>query len=780
MTAVWLHAAPAQVQETTVATETPATAKAALDQYCLTCHNARAKAGGLSLAELNPAGVAPHAEVWEKVVRKLKAGAMPPPGMPRPAPAAAARLTGWLETELDRAALVTPGRPLLRRLNRAEYGNAVRDLLDLHVDVRALLPPDDAAFGFDNVGDLLVVSPSLVERYLDAADRVSALAMGDPATAIGSDTYHVRGDQSQDRHLDGLPFGTVGGLAVRHTFPLDADYQFNLTLVRTNLEAIRGLEHPHQVEITVDGERVFLGTVGGPPDVVGEGSITDRSDAIDARLTARVPVKAGQRLVAAAFIQKTGAGTNRLRPFVRSNAGTYDATGRPHVESVIVTGPFNATGPGDTASRRRILSCRPAAATAGAETACATQILSSLARRAYRRPVTQGDLSRLLAFYRDGRAKGTFETGVQLALRRMLTSPSFVFRAEDDPATLAPGTAYQVSDVELATRLSFFLWSSIPDAPLLDLAEKGQLRQPAVLRREVRRMLADPRANAVVENFAGQWLHLRNLENSAPNSDEFPDFDNDLRVGFRREAELFFESVMREDRSAVDLMTADYTFVNERLARHYGIPNVYGSHFRRVTLTDDARRGLLGKGSVLLATSHADRTAPTLRGKWVMENLLGTPPAPPPPNVPALEQTAGAAPKTMRERLEAHRANPSCASCHRAMDPIGFAMENLDAVGAWRTREAGVSIDASGQLTDGTRVNGVVELRQALLRQPEIFVSTLSEKLMIYALGRGLQHYDMPVLRRIVHEAAKEQYRFSALVTGIVESAPFRMRSKGQ
>jgi mono/diheme cytochrome c family protein len=774
-----LQAAPPQTQPVAGAEVTALSARRTLDQYCVSCHNARTLSGGLSFADLDPALVAPHADRWEKVVRKLKTGTMPPPGMPRPEPAAAVRLKGWVEAELDRAAPVNPGRPLLRRLNRAEYANAVRDLLDLRVDVRTLLPADDAAFGFDNVGDLLVVSPALIERYLDTADRVSALALGDPATAAAAHTYNVRGDQSQDRHIEGLPIGTVGGLAVQHTFPLDGEYEFKLSLFRTNLEAIRGLEHQHQIEIAVDGARIFLGSVGGPQDAGGgrDESITDRSDAIDARLKVRVPVKAGPRLVTAAFIQKSGAGTNRLRPFVRSNSGTYDSTGRPHIETLTVAGPFNATGPGDTPSRRRILTCTPT--TAAGEGGCATKILSALARRAYRRPVAPADVARLLAFYREGRQKGGFETGIQLALRRMLASPSFVFRTENDPAGAAPGSAYRVSDLELATRLSFFLWSSIPDETLLSLAERGRLREPAVRAAQVRRMLADPRSQGLVDNFAGQWLHLRNLQTVAPNSDEFPDFDNDLRSGFRRETELFFASVMHEDRSVVDLMTADYTFVNERLARHYGIPNVYGSHFRRVTVADEARRGLLGKGSILLATSHADRTAPVLRGKWILENLLGTPPPPPPAAVPPLEPPAGAAPKTVRERMEAHRASPACASCHRAMDPIGFAMENLDAVGAWRTRDGGVPIDASGQLTDGTLVNGVVELRQALLRRPEVFVGTLTEKLMIYALGRGLQHHDMPTVRRITREAASKGYRFSAIVAGIIESQPFLMRTAG-
>jgi mono/diheme cytochrome c family protein len=772
-------------------------ARELIARYCTTCHNARAKTGGLALDTLDLTQVADHADVWESVVRKLRTGVMPPAGMPRPDRAAASSLASWLEAELDGAARAPrPGRPLLRRLNRAEYANVIRDLLSVDVDVASLLPADDSAFGFDNIGDLLTVSPALLERYLDAADRVSALAVGDPATALGSETYHVRGDQSQSQHLDGLPLGTVGGLAVRHTFPLDAEYEFKLTLFRTNLEAIRGLEHTHQIEIAVDGERIFLGEIGGDAESGQTGTITERSDATDARLKARVPVKAGPRLVTAAFIRKMAENTNRLRPFLRSNSGTYDSTGRPHIETLTVTGPFNAMGPGDTPSRRRVFTCHPATeeeppasvkASArrrsaqeieAGETGCARRILSTLARRAYRRPLTEADLARLLDFYREGRSKGTFDTGIQLALRRLLASPTFVFRIEDDPAGLAPGTPYAVSNIELASRLSFFLWSSMPDDTLLDVAATGRLRQPEVLEGQVRRMLADPRSDAFIENFAGQWLHIRNLRNIAPNSDEYPDFDNDLRDAFRRETELFFGSVMREDRTVVDLMQADYTFVDERLAKHYGIPNVYGSRFRRVTLADDARRGLLGKGSILLATSHADRTAPVLRGKWIMENLLGSPPPPPPGAVPPLEPQPGARPKTMRERMEMHRASPACAGCHRTMDALGFTMENFNAVGAWRTREAGVPIDASGMITDGTPVNGVVELRNALLAQPEVFVGTLTEKLLTYGLGRGLQHYDMPVVRAVVRDAAQRDYRFSSIIVGIVSSAPFQMREK--
>ena len=755
-----------------------ADAAAALNRYCSDCHNPAELAGDFSFSRLDPAAVHEDPELWERIVRKLQTRMMPPQDALRPPPSIYDSLASWLTAELDASAPANPGAPALRRLNRAEYANAIRDLLHLEVDVTDLLPPDDAAFGFDNIGDLLVFSPTLLERYLSAADRISALAVGDPSTAVGARTYRVQGDESQATELAGLPLGTVGGLAVTHVFPLDGEYELDVGLVRNNLDVIRGLEHPHQLEIAVDGRRVFLEGVGGEHEANREGTtINELSDSTDARLTVRVPVEAGPRTVTATFIRKIGEGTTRLRPFERSNSGTYDGTGRPHVETLTITGPYVASGPGDTPSRRRIFTCSPAAVSE--HSGCAREILSTLARRAYRRPVDAADLDRLMPFFEEGRANGGFEAGIQLALRRILASPSFAFRIETEPEGAANRAAYAVSDLELATRLSFFLWSSIPDDELLALAEQEKLGEPETLRAQVRRMLADPKAAALVENFAGQWLHLRNLDNIHPNSDEFPDFDNNLRQAFKRETLLFFASIVSEDRSLLDLMTADYTFVDERLARHYGIPNVYGSHFRRVHLGPElaARRGLLGKGGILMATSHADRTAPTLRGKWLLENLLGSPPPPPPANVPALEAEPGAAPKTIRERLESHRASPACASCHAIMDPLGLAMENFDAVGAWRTFEAGRAIDAHGVFTDGSAIDGAEELRAALLSDPSIFVDTVTRKLLTYALGRGLQYYDMPVVRRLLDEARDENYEFSSLVIGIVESAPFRMRA---
>ncbi|HVY66063.1 MAG TPA: DUF1592 domain-containing protein [Gammaproteobacteria bacterium] len=753
-------------------------ATAALRRYCSDCHNDDDLTAGLSVTKLDPTDIHKNPEVWERVVRKLRTRTMPPQDAPRPSKATYDSFATWLENGLDATATPNPGAPALRRLNRAEYSNAIRDLLDLDVDVTALLPPDDSAFGFDNIGDMLVFSPTLLERYLSAADRVSALAVGDPGTVVGAQTYTVKGDESQSRENEAMPLGTVGGIAFTHVFPLNADYEFDLALVRNNLDVIRGLEHPHQIEISVDGRRVFLEGVGGQYEAGRAGTtVNELSDSTDARLRVRVPVEAGPRIVTATFVRKVGEGTNRLRPFERSSAGTYDGTGRPHIKTVTVTGPYNASGPGDTPSRRRIFTCRPA--DANDEPRCAREILTSLAHRAYRRAVTPADIDRLMPFFEDGRQHGGFEAGIQLALRRILASPSFAFRLEAEPESAASADAYKVSDTELATRLSFFLWSSIPDDELLKLAEQNKLSDPATLRAQVKRMLADPKAWALVENFAGQWLHLRNLDNINPNSDEFPDFDNNLRQGFKRETELFFASIMNEDRSVLDLMTADYTFVDERLAKHYGIPGVYGSQFRRVKLGPDmaARRGLLGKGGILMATSHADRTAPTLRGKWVLENLLGAPPPPPPANVPAL-QTGAEAPKTMRERMERHRATPSCASCHKVMDPLGFAMENFDAVGAWRTLEAGRPIDASGSLMDGSPINGAAELRDALLADPKVFVGTFTEKMLTYALGRGLRYYDMPLVRKLTESARGHDYRFSDIVLGIVESTPFRMRAK--
>jgi hypothetical protein len=748
--------------------------RAILDKYCVTCHNQRLKTAGLMLDTADVSNAAGNVAIWERVIRKLRAGAMPPPGAARPDQATYDGFISGLEGQIDTAAAAHPyaGRPVLHRLNRAEYGNAIRDLLDLEIDASALLPPDDSAYGFDNISDVLGLSPALQERYLSAALKIGALAVGDPNVSPGSDTYRVRQDLTQNQHVEGMPLGTIGGTLVRHNFPLDGEYEFQAKLYRTNLNIVRGLEFPHQVEFTVDGQRIHAATIGGQADLTALfEKPTDTGDAVEARLRVRVPIKAGPHVVTAAFVQEPEVVEPvRLQPFLRSSVDNFDWSGWPHIQTLAITGPFHATGPGDTPSRRRIFVCHT-------ETeACAKQIVSTLARRAYRQPVSAADLQRLMKFYE---TRGGFESGIETVLQRILASPKFVFRIERDPESLPAGAAHRVSGAELASRLSFFLWSSIPDEALLKLAAEDKLKDPAVLTREVRRMLADPRSQALVDNFAGQWLHLRNVPSLYPNSDEFPDFDDNLRQSMRRETEMFFESMLREDRNVMELLTADYTFLNERLARHYGIPGIYGSRFRRVTLTGEERRGLLGQGSILAVTSHSDRTSPVVRGKFILENILGTPVPPPPPDVPLLkENQEGQKPRTMREQMAEHRANPTCASCHKAMDPIGFALENFDAVGAWRTEEPGGRIDASGELADGTKIDGIVALRRALVKRPDVFVGTLTEKLLTYALGLGLDDRDMPTVRAIVRDAARENYRFSSLILGVVRSVPFEMRTK--
>jgi len=753
-----------------------------VNRYCVGCHNSKAKttatASGVVFDGIDPARIADDSAMWEKVIRKLRTRSMPPTGVPRPDESTYTALVSHLESTLDRAAAAhpNPGRPSVHRLNRAEYANAVRDLLALEVDPTALLPPDDSVNGFDNNADMLSVSPALLERYLAAAGTISAIAVGSPNIAASSETYRIRGDASQTGRNEALPPGTRGGLMALHTFPLDGEYVIKVKLLEINLGSIRGLEYENQLEVTVDGERVLLAPVGGADDYTKSSlNATDVVNALASRLQARVKVQAGQRLVGAAFLQKPAAqGGSRLQPFMRSTLIATDHLGLPHVENITISGPFNPTGVGDTPTRRRLFICRPGKTQD--EAACASKIVSTLARRAYRRPVTAADLSPLMAFYESGRREAGFERGIELAVRAVLVSPQFLFRVERDPAGVAPGSPYRISDLELASRLSFFLWSSIPDDELLDVAARGQLRNDAVLDAQVRRLLADKRAQALVDNFAGQWLQIRNIRGTTPDKNDFPDFDDNLRQAFERELDLFFDSIIREDRSVLELLTADYTFVNERLAKHYRIPNVYGPDFRRVTLTSDARRGLFGKGGVLLLTSHADRTSPVVRGKWILDNVIGTPPPPPPSVVPPFPDDAPGSAPTVRARMERHRASPACAGCHRLMDPIGLAMENFDAVGAWRSQDAGVAIDASGELTDGTRIDGVNALRDALLTRPEVIVGTTVEKLMIYALGRGVEPYDMPAVRAIVRGAARDGYRFSSIVAGIVTSTPFEMR----
>ena len=737
-------------------------ARAVLDRYCVACHNARTLTAGLALDAVDPARVADHAEVWEKVLRKLRTRTMPPSPRPRPDAGSYAALVAYFETALDRAAEAAPdpGRPALQRLNRAEYVNAVRDLLALEVDGQALLPADESGFGFDNIGDVLTVSPGLLDRYLLAAAKISRQAVGDPTLRPTTAVYRTSPLLAQDgRVSEDLPFGSRGGLAVRHHFPLDAEYVIRV--------ALRGRSRAgHALEIRLDRERVARFDLG------------ER-----APLEVRVPVAAGTRLLGVSFVEALEHSLpldgRPPPPPITSFAFTLYPND-PSVERVEIVGPYAGRTPADTPSRRAIFTCRPD--TAPEEMACAERIVGALARRAYRRPVTDADTAPLLAAYTAGREEGGgFEDGVRWAIEALLVSPKFLFRVEEPPADAAPGAPYRLGDLDLASRLSFFLWSSIPDDELVDLAARGRLREPGVLQGQVRRMLDDPRAQALVENFAGQWLYLRNLPSVAPDAGRFPDFDDNLRRALRQETELFVASQIRDDRGVLDLLRADYTFINERLARHYGIPGVYGGHFRRVAYRDDRRAGLLGHGSLLTVTSYPHRTSPVLRGKWLLENLLGAPPPPPPPDIPELDEPGDrAAPATMRERMARHRASPACATCHAKIDPLGFALENFDAVGRWRAREdgAGTPIDASGALPDGAPFDGPAAFREALLREPWAteFATTVTEKLMTYALGRGLEHYDAPAVRRILRDAAPGGYRWSSLIQGVVESLPFQMR----
>jgi mono/diheme cytochrome c family protein len=757
-----------------------------LDQYCVTCHSEKLRTGGLSLQGANLADVPKAAETWEKVIRKLRVGAMPPQGMPRPDKTALDGFASFLETALDRGytAKPNPGRATMHRLNRTEYANAIRDLLALDIDATALLPPDDESSGFDNIADVLRVSPSLMERYLSASWNISRLAVGNLSIAPSTATYRVRPDLSQDQHIEGLPLGTRGGILVRHDFPVDGEYIIKVRLWRNTFDLLRGMEDPHQIEISLDGERVRLVTVGGREDFVKMAENPGAFGAdLDQRLTVRLPVKAGSRTVSATTILRSHAQKDDLiKPFMRTTIDGLDITGDPSVDRLNIEGPFNQTGAGDTASRRKIFVCQPAVDKSDAkdELPCARQILSTLARHAYRRPLKDSDLEEPLSFYQRRRNNnGSFDAGIESALQLILASPEFLFRFEPDPASASADTPYRIDDVALASRLSFFLWSSIPDDTLLNLATQGKLKDPAVLDQQIKRMLADPRAEALANNFAEQWLFLRNLKNSAPNLDAFPDFDDNLRQAMLQETKLFFESIQHEDRSVLDLLNADYTFVNERLAKHYGIPNIYGSQFRRVPVTDPARRGLLGQASILTVTSYPNRTSPVQRGKWILTNILGTPPTPPPPNVPELKENAeGSQPKSVRERMEAHRADAVCAGCHKVMDPVGFALENFDAIGRWRASDDGARIDPSGTLFNGSRVDGPAALRQTLTSRPEVFVGVMTEKLLTYALGRGVEYYDMPAVRRIVRDAAARDFKFSALIAGVVKSTPFQMKLK--
>lgn len=752
------------------------TARSLLDQYCVTCHNEKLKTAGLMLDRLDPAHAGEHAEEWEKVVRKLRAGMMPPAGLPRPGAAAYETLTTTIENELDRAAAAHPHLPApgVHRLNRTEYANAIRSLLALDIDAAQYLPADDSSYGFDNVESGLGVSPALVEGYVEAAAKISRLALGHE-TAPARKVYHVREDYSQEGHIEGLPFGTRGGMLIHHYFPADGEYLISWDPVRTTVGGLYGGDsEDEQAEVLIDGARAKLFRIGKDVPI---STNRDRNEA-------RVTVKAGERTVGVTFLATTYVPNVDLNRHYRRSVlddNLIDGfTFTPQISSVTIAGPYNGARPKDTSSRAKILICK--AADAASELPCARNILTTLARKAYRRSLTESDAETLMSQYQAGRNGGDFENGIERGLQFILAHPEFVFRTEDGPASVKPGEPYRISDMELASRLAFFLWSSGPDDELMRLASQGKLHERAVLDQQARRMLADARTHELVKNFAGQWLQLRVMQSSTPEGIDYPDFDDNLRQAFRTEAETFFESIVREDRSIMDLLDGDYTFVNERLAEHYGIPNVYGSQFRRVKLDGDldVRRGLLGKGGVLLVTSVSDRTSPVQRGKWVMTNILGVAPPDPPPNVPALKETAGGStgPETIRQRMEAHRSNPACAGCHRMMDPIGFALENFDGIGKWRTKEAGQKVDASGQLVDGTKVNGVADLRNALLRYKPQFARTVTEKLLTYGLGRGVVYQDMPVVRAIVREAAGDDYRFSALVAGIVNSEPFQMNRK--
>jgi Protein of unknown function (DUF1592)/Protein of unknown function (DUF1588)/Protein of unknown function (DUF1585)/Protein of unknown function (DUF1587)/Protein of unknown function (DUF1595)/Planctomycete cytochrome C len=752
-----------------------ASERAVLDKYCVTCHNQKLKTAGLMLDKLDLAHVSENAEPWEKVVRKLRAGMMPPSGMPRPNAATYEALTVALENELDRAAAAHPHLPVpgVHRVNRTEYSNAIHSLLALDIDAAVYLPADDSSFGFDNVESGLQVSPALVEGYVEAAAKISRLALGHE-TAPARKVYHVREDYSQEEHIEGLPFGTRGGMLVHHYFPADGEYSISWDPVRTTVGGLYGGDsEDEQAEVLIDGARVKVFRIGKDVPLA---SLHDRNDV-------RVPVKAGERTVGVTFLATTYVPNVDLnRHYHRSILDDNLIAGftfTPQVSSLTIQGPYDGKRPADTASRDKILVCKPS--NASDEIPCARKILTTLAREAFRRPITESDTESLMNQYQAGRNAGGFEAGIERGLELILAHPEFVFRTENGPANVKPGEAYRISDMELASRLAFFLWSSGPDDELIRLASQGKLRNEGVLEQQVRRMLADSRTHQLVKNFAGQWLQLRVMQSSTPEGIDYPDFDDNLRQAFRTEAEMFFESIVREDRSILDLLDADYTFVNQRLAEHYGIPNIYGSQFRRVQLTGalDVRRGLLGKGGVELVTSVSDRTSPVQRGKWVMTNILGIVPPDPPPNVPALKESAGSsAPMTLRQQMEAHRANPACAGCHKMMDPIGFALENFDGIGKWRTEDAGQKVDASSQLFDGTQINGVVDLRNALLRYSPQFARTVTEKLLTYALGRGVTYQDMPVVRAILHETEHDRYRFSELVEAIVRSEPFQMNRK--
>jgi mono/diheme cytochrome c family protein len=752
---------------------------ALVEEYCLSCHDEDHKKGDLALDVVAAQAVTAHPEVWEKVVRKLRARQMPPVGKERPDEATYEAVVAALETSLDRAAAAdpNPGRTAaIRRLTRTEYQNAVRDLLALDVDVSSLLPADEASYGFDNVtvGDL---SPTLLDRYVSAAEKISRLAVGRDGRSPGGHTIRLPADLTQEEHLEGLPVGTRGGAVVPYTFPLDGEYEIQIRLTRDRDELVEGLTEPHDLELLLDRERVQLFTVKPPIRQTATPADQQPSHATaDQHLKIRVPVRAGPHVVGVAFPKKPSVLLETPRQPYQTHFNSYRHPRiQPAIYSVSIVGPYAPAGAGDTPSRRRLFGPRPASP--GQEDRFARRILATLMKRAYRRPVTDADLQGPLALYRQARTEAGFEAGIEMAVSAVLVSPHFLFRVEKDPAGISRHTPYRVSDLELASRLSFFLWSSIPDDELLEAAIANRLHLPTVLERQVRRMMADARSRALVDNFASQWLHLRNLDSMTPDMRLFPDFDHNLRQAFRTETELFFESVLREDRSVLELLRANYTFVNERLAKHYGIPHVYGSRFRRIALDQDSwRGGLLRQGSILTVTSYATRTSPVLRGKFILDNLLGVPPPPPLPDVPALKDNTVDGRLSVRERLAEHRRDATCAGCHNLMDPLGLSLEKFDAVGRRRTAEAGIAIDASGGLPDGSSFADVQGLEAALLRRPELFVGTVTEKLLTYALGRGVEYYDAPTVRAIVRAARPQKFRMSSIILEVVKSGPFQMR----
>jgi hypothetical protein len=770
-------------------------AKAVIQQYCVGCHNPRLKTGGLVLDPLATGHIGEHPDIWEKVARKLRTGEMPPPGLPRPDATAYRTAALELESALDRAAVdhPNPGRVPVHRVNRTEYTNAIRDLLDLDIDSKALLPADDSdQDGFDNVASILSVSQVLLENYLAAARSISRLAVGDAATPPALETYKYSKLLVQDDRMgDDLPFGSQGGASIHHNFPADGEYTIKVLLRRQFYDYIMGMGEPHQLDIRLDGARIKRFTIGGeakgittPEGFAGNTQGSPEYEVYmhtaDAGLEVRVPVKAGAHDVSASFVERLWEPEGVLQPqqigFARTTNENYH--GNPAVEFVMIGGPYGHVSRGDSPSRKRIFVCTPK--TSAEEDPCARRILTTLARRAYRRPVGSEDLEAILDFYRTGRKEKDFDTGIRMGLERILAAPSFLFRVESAPANAAAESAYKLSDLDLASRLSFFLWSSIPDDELLNAAARGQLRDPAVLKQQVVRMLRDPRSQALIDGFANRWLGLSKLAGLTPDTDLYREFDENLRQAMARETQLFVADQIKADRSVADLVTANYTFVNERLAKHYGIPNIYGPRFHRVDFTDGVRGGLLGQASILAVTSYPNRTSVTVRGRWLLTNLLGAPPPPPPPDVPALKDPGqDGQPRSLRQRMELHRQTAECASCHRRMDPLGFALENFDALGKWRTESDGAPIDAAAALPDGTQFDGITGLRQVVTTHKEDFVRTFTEKLLAYAIGRGVELSDMPAIRGIARGADRDGDRWSAIIWGIVNSSPFNMGTAG-